>query len=61
MIWFFLSVLLIVVVYLAIQFPAVRKGIKVFLTVLFIVVAGVLLGFITSMLKRTSVQNFLAI
>jgi hypothetical protein len=40
MIWLFLSVLLVVVVYSAIQFPAFRKGVKVLLTVLFIVVAG---------------------
>lgn len=41
MIWLFLSVLLVVLVYLAIQFPAFRKALRVCLTVLFIaVVAG---------------------
>jgi hypothetical protein len=40
MIWLFLSVSLVVLVYLAIQFPAIRKAIKVCLIVLFFVVAG---------------------
>jgi hypothetical protein len=38
MVWLFLSVLLVVVVYLAIQFPAFRKAIGVCLAVLFIAV-----------------------
>src|SRR5262245_16805460 len=40
MVWLFLSVLLVVVVYLAIQSQAFRKALRVCLAVLFIVVAG---------------------
>jgi hypothetical protein len=40
MVWLFLSVLLVVAVYLAIHFPAFRKALRVCLVVLFIVVAG---------------------
>jgi hypothetical protein len=41
MVWLFLSVLLVVVVYLAIQSPAFGKALRVCLAVFFIVVAGV--------------------
>ena len=40
MFWLFLSVLLVVVVYLAIQFPAFRKALRVCLAVLFIVIVA---------------------
>ena len=40
MVWLFLSVLLLVGVFLAIYFPAFRKALRVCLAVLFIVVAG---------------------
>jgi hypothetical protein len=39
-VWLFLSVLLLVGVFLAIYFPALRKALRVCLAVLFIVVAG---------------------
>jgi hypothetical protein len=41
MVWLFLSVLLVVVVYSAVQFPAFRKALRVSLTVLFIVIVAV--------------------
>src|SRR5215475_13834980 len=40
MVWLFLSVLLVVVVYLAIQFPAFRKALRVGLALLFIVIVA---------------------
>jgi hypothetical protein len=40
MVWLFISVVLIVVVYLAVQFPAFRKAILVCLALLFIAVAA---------------------
>jgi len=40
MVWLFLSVLLVVVVYSAVQFPAFRKALRVCLAVLVIVIVA---------------------
>ena len=40
MVWLFISVVMIIVVYLAVQFPAFRKAILVYLALLFIAVAA---------------------